>query len=202
MYGPLTAEQLEAVRTIRGSARGLLELIDSLLVVARSEALKLEVRAQPVDLGDVIGAVIATGRLVVGSRTLEIESDVAADLPTVETDRQKLVQILVNLLANAIKFTPDEGRVHIEARRDGDHVVVSVSDTGIGIAPEALEKIFEPFTQAEALAVREHGGAGLGLYVVRQLSALLHIDVAVDSEVGRGSTLTLRVPRTMSEVVA
>lgn len=202
VYGPLTTEQIEAVRTIRTSAHGLLELIDSLLVVARSEALKLEVRPQVVDLGDVIGSVVATGKLVVGSRALEIDSAVASDLPTVETDRQKLVQILVNLLANAIKFTPDRGKVRIEASREGDHVLVRVTDTGIGIAPEALDKIFEPFTQAEALELREHGGAGLGLYVVRTLSSLLRIDVDVESEVGRGSTFTLRVPPTLSASAA
>jgi signal transduction histidine kinase len=202
VYGPLTSEQIDAVRTIRTSAHGLLELIDSLLVVARSEALKLEVRPQVVDLGDVIGSVVATGKLVVGSRALEIDSAVASDLPTVETDRQKLVQILVNLLANAIKFTPDRGKVRIEASREGDHVLVRVTDTGIGIAPEALDKIFEPFTQAEALELREHGGAGLGLYVVRTLSSLLRIDVDVESEVGRGSTFTLRVPPTLSASAA
>lgn len=194
VYGPLTPAQHEAVETMRRSARGLLEMIDSLLVLARAEALKLEVQRAPVDVAEVVSSVIATGRMVVGTRPLELLSEIATDLPPVQTDRQKLVQILVNLVGNAIKFTPDDGAVRIAARAEGQGVLVEVSDTGTGIAPEALAKIFEPYVQADGSPVREHGGAGIGLSVVRTLSDLLGIELSVESEVGKGSTFRLRLP--------
>lgn len=194
VYGPVTPQQVEAIHTMRASARGLLELIDSLLVLARAESLKLEVSRTPVDVAEVVASVVATGRMVVGNRGLALAAEVDADLPSVRTDRQKLIQILVNLLANAIKFTPDEGSVRIEARSGPSEVTIAVHDTGAGIAPEDIDKIFEPYVQADGSPVREHGGAGIGLSVVRTLSDLLNIEVAVKSELGKGSTFTLRVP--------
>jgi signal transduction histidine kinase len=194
VYGDVTPQQVEAVQTIRKSARGLLELIDALLVLARAEALKLEVVSAPVDLAEVVASVVATGRMVVGGRGLTLSADVAADLPTVETDRKKLVQILVNLLANAIKFTPDEGEVKLIARAADGGVVIEVIDTGTGIPADDLSRIFEPYVQADGSPVREHGGAGIGLSVVKTLADLLGIEVVVVSELGKGSTFSVRIP--------
>jgi two-component system, NarL family, sensor histidine kinase BarA len=141
-----------------------------------------------------VASVFATGRMVLGNGGLSLAADFYAELPSVRTDRQKLVQILVNLLANAIKFTPDDGTVRIEARSEPGVVTIAVHDTGAGIAPEDVDKIFEPYVQADGSPVREHGGAGIGLSVVRTLADLLGIEVAVKSELGKGSTFTLRVP--------
>lgn len=194
IYGPLTDAQREALAKIQGSASGLLGLIDSLLVLARAEALRLEVNRSAVDVGDVVGSVVANARMLVGRRPLELRAEIASDLPSVETDRQKLVQILVNILANAIKFTPDEGCVSVEAKADEDAVRIAVRDTGKGI-PEAMrERIFEPYVQVDGSSEREHGGAGIGLSVVRTLADLLSIEVSVESEPGQGSTFTIRVP--------
>ena len=194
VYGSVTPKQVEAVQSMRKSASGLLELIDSLLVLARSESLRLEVAAVPVDIAEVIASVVATGRMVVGKRGLSLSADVAASLPSVRTDRQKLVQILVNLLANAIKFTPDEGTVRIEARPSSRGVLIQVKDTGVGIPEGDLPRIFEPFVQADGSPVRQHGGAGIGLSVVRTLSDLLGIEITVESEQGIGSTFSLDLP--------
>ncbi len=194
VYGDVNDQQVEAVQTIRKSARGLLEMIDALLVLARAEALKLEVTQAPVDVAEVVASVVATGRMVVGGRGLRLSADVAPALPSIETDRKKLIQILVNLLANAIKFTPDEGEVTVRARAEAEHVVIEVIDTGTGIPAEDLSRIFEPYVQADGSPVREHGGAGIGLSVVKTLADLLAIEVVVVSELGKGSTFSVRVP--------
>ena len=196
IYGPTTERQRAAIRDIRTSAGSLLELIDSLLVLARSETLRLEVSRAPVDVRDVITSVVATGKMLVGSRALDVRADIDGELPMVSTDRKKLVQILVNLLANAIKFTPDEGRVSVEARAENKGIRIAVRDTGRGIPPDALAHIFEPYFQVDGSPIREHGGAGIGLSVVRTLADVLEIGVEVESTPGRGSTFTLRLPAT------
>lgn len=194
IYGPMTDKQRDAVRSVRQSATSLLELIDSLLVLARAEALRLEVSPAPVDVGEVISSVVATGKMLVGTRALEVRADIQGELPPVTTDRRKLVQILVNLLANAVKFTPDEGRVSVEARAEPRGVRISVRDTGRGIPKEALGRIFEPYVQVDGSPIREHGGAGIGLSVVRTLADVLGIELGVESEPGRGSTFSLLLP--------
>ncbi len=197
VYGPMSEKQIDAIRTMRGSATGLLGLIDSLLVLARAEALRLEVREADVDVGEVVASVVATGRMLVGRRTLDVAALIGSDLPIVRTDRQKLVQILVNLLANAIKFTPDEGSVTVEAALEDQGVRIAVRDTGRGIPEHELARIFEPYVQVDGSPVREHGGAGIGLSVVRTLADRLGIDVSVESELGHGCTFTLTIPRAL-----
>ncbi len=129
---------------------------------------------------------------------LEYRHDEA--IPLLRQDPGKFRQILYNLLSNAIKFTPEGGRVTLSAHAEGRQVVVSVSDTGIGIAEEDRERIFEKFRQAgigsvaEGVLTREHQGTGLGLSIVRELAKLLGGDVTLESEVGRGSTFTVRLP--------
>ncbi len=194
VYGPVTEKQTSALSAIDTSARGLLELIDALLVIARAEALKLEVSASAVDVADVVRSVVATGRMLVSDKKLAIETRVADDLPAVATDRQKLVQILVNLVANAIKFTNDGGSIAIEASAAPGGVIIAVRDTGIGIAESDLPRIFDAYVQVDGSARREHGGAGIGLAVVRTLAELLGVAIEVDSVVGHGSTFTLHVP--------
>jgi hypothetical protein len=109
-------------------------------------------------------------------------------------------QILNNLLSNAIKFTPEGGRVVLKADVEGPFLVLTVQDTGVGIAPEEQELVFEKFRQAAGnLMTREHGGTGLGLSIVRELSKLLGGEVTLQSELGRGSTFTVRLPLQLSE---
>ena len=115
-------------------------------------------------------------------------------------DSGKLRQVIYNLLSNAIKFTPEGGRVTLRARVEGRHIVIEVEDTGIGIAEEDREKIFEKFRQAggpgqeDGVLTREHQGTGLGLSIVRELTKLLGGDVRLDSTPGQGSTFTIRLP--------
>jgi signal transduction histidine kinase len=194
IYGPVTDPQRESIAGIELSARSLLELIDGLLLLARAEAAKLELSVAPVVVEDVVTRVAASGRWMRGTKELTIDVDVAGDLPELHTDRGKLAQILVNLLANAIKFTPPGGRVAIEARAAGDGVTVAVSDTGIGIPARELDRIFGAFHQVDGSSSRAYGGVGLGLTLVRTLARMLGGEVSVSSVEGQGSTFTLRLP--------
>jgi signal transduction histidine kinase len=194
VYGPVTEQQKESAIGIETSAKGLLELIDALLLLARSEASKLEVVRAPVSLGEIVGSVAATGRWMRGRKELTLAVAVAPDLPEVVTDRAKVAQILVNLLANAIKFTPEGGRVGIDARREGEAVAIAVSDTGIGIPAAELPRIFAEFHQVDGSASRGYGGVGLGLALAQRLARALGGDVTVESAEGSGSTFTLTLP--------
>ena len=194
IYGPVTEAQRESITDIEQSARGLLGLIDGLLLLARAEAAKLDVAAAPVDVGEVVESVAAAGRSMRGRKELSIETDVAGDLPEVVTDRGKLAQILVNLLANAIKFTPEGGRVVLAARRGPEAVEIAVSDDGIGIPEREIDRVFDEFHQVDGSASRAYGGVGLGLALVQKLARLLSADVAVESVEGEGSTFTITIP--------
>lgn len=195
LYGPVTAPQREAIGGIRSSANNLLELIDALLLLARAEAAKLELNVGETPVDEVVKSVAAAGRWIVGTRPLEVVVELEEGLPVLQTDRTKLAQILLNLVANAIKFTPDRGRVTIAASRGEDgSVEFTVADTGIGIPVSELPYIFDEFRQVDGSSSRSFGGAGLGLAVVKKLTDLLAATIHVESGVGEGSTFRLWVP--------
>ncbi len=132
---------------------------------------------------------------MIGTKQLVVTTDLEAPLPAVQSDGRLLGHVLLNLLSNAVKFTPEHGAITVRARTDGDHVELAVIDTGIGIAPDRIAAIFEPFVQGEGGDDRRYGGAGLGLALVRRICAALVIEVDARSEAGAGATFTLRVPR-------
>jgi signal transduction histidine kinase len=187
IYGAASEQQRQAMAELKSSARQLLGLIDDLLEVARHDAGKLEVR-----LGEVA---IATARWQLGGKQLRIELDTAEPLPRLTTDRAKVTQIVLNLLSNAIKFTPEGGAIVVRARTDGDGVRIEVADSGIGIAPGEVERIFDEFHQVDGSLSRDYGGVGLGLALVRRLLALIGGRISVESELGRGSTFRVWLPR-------
>jgi PAS domain S-box-containing protein len=183
--------QMQRVQT---AARHLLSLIEEILTFARLEGGQEEIRREPTSAAALAGEACA----LVEPLALErgIGFDVRAPAPDVplNTDRRKARQILVNLLGNAVKFT-ERGEVSLSVDSDAATVRFRVRDSGIGIAPEDRERIFEPFWQAQQGLVRERGGSGLGLSVARQLARLLGGDVTVESTPGEGSTFTLHLPR-------
>src|SRR5205085_4552569 len=120
-------------------------------------------------------------------KNIDLLLQVAEDIPLLRQDAGKLQQILSNLLSNAIKFTPEGGRVLLKAEAEPSHVLLTVTDTGVGIAPEDQELVFEKFRQAGNPLTREHAGTGLGLSIVRELAKLLGGEVTLQSELGRGS---------------
>jgi signal transduction histidine kinase len=192
--GPLNDPQREQLMRIKASAGHLLGLIDELLTFSRFEAGRETAQSEPVDVAVILDEAYRIAWPLAKSRKLGL-TVTRPDAPlTMVTDGSKLRQILVNLLSNSIKFT-ERGEVSLVARAVGDDVWFVVRDTGIGIAPENMERIFDPFWQVEQTHARRVGGTGLGLSVTRALARLLGGDVVVESNVGAGSTFEVHLPR-------
>jgi PAS domain S-box-containing protein len=182
---------------IEKAGKHLLELINGVLDIAKIEAGKMEVHAETFDVAMMIQDVATTIAPVVEKNDNHLEVVAPADLGTMHTDVTKVRQSLFNLLGNAGKFT-HQGRVRLEVerKREGSAEVMlfRVSDTGVGMNAEQVSKIFDAFTQADASTTRKFGGTGLGLAITREFSRMLGGDTQVASELGRGSTFTLRIP--------
>jgi signal transduction histidine kinase len=198
-FGSLRPEQGHPLQRIESNARALLELITALLDVSRLEAGRLPVAVEDVQLPVLLKALEVETQEVYQRSGLHFHWEIAAEVGTVETDPEKLHVVLRNLIGNAVKFTP-HGSITIKATAKGGGVEVEVSDTGIGIAPETMAIMFEPFRQAESTRPHSYGGAGLGLHIVKRLLEVLGGSVAVESAVGCGSTFRIWVPGKRSAV--
>ena len=192
IHGPVTDAQRETLARVTRSQRHLLRLINDLLNLARIESGRVEYAIEDVSLVESLGAVLPMIEPQMVSAGLTFTSDVGPDL-VARADREKLQQILLNLLTNAVKFTPSGGRVAAEAARDesGAKVVVRITDTGIGIPADKLANIFEPFMQ---IRERRTEGTGLGLAISRDLARGMGGDLVVESSPGTGSTFSLTLP--------
>ncbi len=195
----LSEKQLRWVRNIKSSGDRLLALINDILDLAKIEAGKMQVRLEEFSVHDVCEGMLNMFRPLAEKKNIDLRGQMAPDIPVLRQDAGKLQQILQNLLSNAIKFTPEGGRVLLKAEADSQYVVLTVTDTGVGIAPEEQELVFEKFRQSGNPLTREHAGTGLGLSIVRELSNLLGGEVTLQSELGRGSTFTVRLPLQLSE---
>jgi len=193
-FGPLTPEQSDTLRRMDSSARELLELINACLDVSRLTASRVPLDLCEIDLPALVDEVVEETRRLQDNPSVPLFWRPAPHLPPLHSDRGKVKLVLKNLLDNAAKFTA-EGSLTIAAQVHGDRIEIAVSDTGIGIAPDVLPIIFEPFRQGEASMTRTYGGVGLGLYVVQRLLDLLDGTIAVETEVGRGSTFRVSLPR-------
>jgi signal transduction histidine kinase len=195
----LSDKQQRWAANIRSSGEQLMNLISDILDLAKIEAGKMQVSLVTFDVADVCEARLAMFRPMAEKKNIDLRGVYQPGLPLLRQDMVKLQQVLNNLLSNAIKFTPEGGRVVLRADVDGPHVVLTVQDTGVGIAAEEQELVFDKFRQAGNLMTRQHGGTGLGLSIVRELSKLLGGEVTLVSELGRGSTFTVRLPTHLSE---
>jgi signal transduction histidine kinase len=195
----LSDKQQRWVGNIRTSGEQLMNLINDILDLAKIEAGKMQVSVGTFDVVDACEGVLTMFRPMAEKKNIDLRGVFAPALPKARQDRVKVQQILNNLISNAIKFTPEGGRVLLEAGVEGAYMVLSVRDTGVGIAPEEQELVFEKFRQAGTLMTREHGGTGLGLSIVRELSKLLGGEVTLQSELGRGSTFVVRLPLALSD---
>lgn len=196
MDGELTAEQEKQVGYIKKAAQGLSELVNDLLDLAKVEAGKVEIRPVYFEVRDLFGALRGMLRpLLVAESVNLIFEEPAADLPSLYTDEGKVSQILRNFLSNALKFT-ERGEIRVSAAlaADGESVVCSVADTGIGIAPEDQHRIFQEFGQIEGRLQARVKGTGLGLALSKRLAELLGGTISLDSAPGVGSTFSLTVP--------
>lgn len=189
--GPLTEPQRAYLERAQRATRTLLELVNDVLDLAKLEAGKLDISLSPTPLGPVVREVLGLLQPLADAKGLRLRGPEGA-LPTIVTDPQRLRQILVNLVANAVKFT-DAGEVALSVAEDEATVTLAVRDTGPGIAPEDRERIFQEFEQVAGASQR--GGTGLGLPIARRLARRLGGDLVVDSEVGRGSTFRLWLPK-------
>lgn len=194
--GSFTEEQVDALRKIDNNSKKLVELINSMLEISRFETKSVE--PKEINISGLIEEVKSETRNLYEDSTLNFVWKVEPDLPRLRTDPVKLKVILKNLISNAIKFT-EEGGVTVDVYRKDRGVEFSVIDTGIGIAPEELSIIFEPFRQVENPLTRRHGGVGLGLYIVKRLLELLSGTIKVESEIGRGSTFRIWIPVVISQ---
>jgi signal transduction histidine kinase/HAMP domain-containing protein len=194
MFGELNAKQAEYVRDIMESGRHLLSLINDILDLSKVEAGRMELELAEFDLASVVDGALLLMRERANRKGIELaREDVDASIPNVRADERKVKQVLLNLLSNALKFTPDGGRVAVRiAARDG-MVAVAVSDTGVGIAKQDQQAVFEEFRQVGSAAKRVEG-TGLGLALVRKFVELHGGCIGVESEPGAGSTFTFTIP--------
>jgi signal transduction histidine kinase len=194
--GALTAEQLADIRGIQRSEQHLLNLINTILAFARLEASQEQFAIQPVYMAEVIAEVAALIYPQAHAKGLTVKTSCPPDCPPAEADRDKVIQILANLLGNAIKFTEPGGSIALNVEATPAHVLVYVRDTGRGIEAGALERIFEPFVQLDRQLSRPVDGVGLGLAISRDLARGMTGELTVTSIPAGGSTFTLSLPLT------
>jgi signal transduction histidine kinase len=192
--GPIPEQQLEMICRIQRSQRHLLGLIDEVLTFTRSEHAGRPV-AEDVNLAETLRAAELSLLPQMRSLSLTYQAVVCDGALIVRGDAGRIRQIIVNLLTNASKYTPRGGTIRTVCDVAADHVAVRVHDTGVGIAPQHLDAIFEPFFQVDARLTRSDEGLGLGLAIARRFARAMHGDLLVKSEIGAGSTFTLVLPR-------
>jgi signal transduction histidine kinase len=191
--GQVEKLQKENLQKVLISSEHLLNLINGLLDLAKIESGKMEAYAETFKLDDVVRLATSTVEPMLKDGRVRLVTEIAPDIPTLKTDREKLKQAVLNLLSNAVKFT-EKGEIKIAAWSDNGSLKLTVSDTGIGMKKEALDYIFEEFRQADMSSTRRYGGTGLGLAIVRRFINLMGGEIAVESEVGKGSKFTITIP--------
>jgi PAS domain S-box-containing protein len=191
--GLLPQKELDNLGKVLTSADQLLGLINDVLDLSKIEAGRTEVEATAFELERLVDGCLQTIAPLLKGERVRLVKEIPPELPVLHTDRDKVRQILLNLLGNAAKFT-ERGLITVRATHLDGRLVLAVSDTGIGIGEADLERIFEAFQQVDSSTTRRHGGTGLGLSISRQLARLLGGDIAVASEPGKGSTFTVTLP--------
>jgi signal transduction histidine kinase len=198
--GELTEGQLDYISRSRTAAQHLLSLINDILDLSKIEAGKMPVSIERVAVPELINEVAQQVEQMVTAKNLAFSVDVSPACPTVDTDKTKVKQILLNLLSNAAKFT-NRGSVRVAVSCTPDSVLLDVSDTGVGIKPEEIHLIWEDFRQLDQSRTRSYGGTGLGLSITRRLTQQLGGEIAVHSVFGEGTTFSVRLPRVLPSVI-
>lgn len=200
-FGPLAPEQADTTRRIDRRSRELHDLITSTLDVSRLDSGRVRLHIEDVSLAGLFAEVDLETQRQQEDVGIPLQVSVPADLPALRSDPMKLKVVVKNLVSNALKFTPT-GTVTVRGRTDAQGTEIAVEDTGIGIEEQQLGVIFEAFQQVDGSASRRHGGAGLGLYIVRRLVELLGGSITVESEPGRGSTFRVWLPHRPARAAA
>jgi signal transduction histidine kinase len=192
--GPLTSEQQKQMKFVQGSVRELTEMVDDLLDLAKVEAGRISISPEWFEMVDLFSALRGMFRPILGNTTVALILEEPESVPRLFTDDKKLSQILRNFISNALKFT-SEGEVRVTAQlRDENWIEFAVTDTGIGIAPEHLSTLFSDFVQLDTRIHKRLRGTGLGLSLAKKFSELLGGQVFAESELGKGSRFSVRIP--------
>lgn len=201
VFGPITDKQRKSLTTIERSGKHLLDLINEILDLSKIESGKLELEIQEVSLYDICQSSLTFVRQMAYKKNIHLSQQVPQNIGTITVDERRLRQILINLLTNAVKFTPNGGSVTLEAIRQPPansdscgYISLSVVDTGIGIHPHNIDKLFQEFVQIDSNLNRRYSGTGLGLSLVHRLTELHGGTVTVDSKIGEGSHFTVHLP--------
>ena len=192
--GPLNEEQDKQLSMVYNSAKHLLELINDVLDLSKIEAEQLNVAHESFNLRDSLEKVLKTSQPLADSKGISLSADIAPDIGTIISDRRRVEQILLNLLSNAVKFT-EQGGVRLRGFVKDRKIVLVVSDSGIGIKPEDMGKLFNAFRQIESGLTRKYDGTGLGLSICKKLAHLLGGEIEAESVWGQGSTFTFSLPQ-------
>jgi signal transduction histidine kinase len=200
MFGDMNDKQTEYINDIHGSGKHLLSLINDILDLSKVEAGRMELELATFDVPSAIDNALTLIKERAGRHNIELQAKVEPEITAITGDERKVKQILLNLLSNAVKFTPEGGRIIVAARPADDMVEVSVTDTGIGIAPEDCEAVFEEFRQVGTDYTKKAEGTGLGLALTRKFVELHGGKIWVTSEVGKGSTFAFTLPVTAKPV--
>jgi signal transduction histidine kinase/uncharacterized membrane protein YuzA (DUF378 family) len=192
-------QRAEFLKRLRSEAGRLLGLIEDILDLSRIESGKLTLRRVPIGVNDVVKAAVETSRQTAVKHGVELVEALEEDLPQLMLDEVKMRQVVVNLLVNAIRFSPEHGTVKVVTRREPKFTLIEVVDQGPGILPEETVRIFELFGQGVRGLDRRTGGLGIGLHLVRRISELHGAHVGVNSQPGQGSTFWVRLPSSLAE---
>jgi len=195
-------QRAEFLRRLRSEAGRLLGLIEDILDLSRIESGKLTLRRMPLPVNEVVRAAVETSRSTAQKHDVELTEALDPDLPPMMLDEVKMRQVVVNLLVNAIRFSPERGTVKVVTRREPKFAIIEVVDQGPGILPEETVRIFELFGQGVRGIDRRTGGLGIGLHLVRRISELHGAHVGVNSQAGQGSTFWVRLPISLAEEAA
>jgi signal transduction histidine kinase len=194
LYGPVTDEQAEVLGRVERSQTHLARLIDDILDFARLEAGRVRISLGSVVVAEVFDDLAPILEPQAEAKRIMLEVTAPANRMVVRADRHRLQQILINLVGNAIKFTPEGGRVAVDAFDDDARVIIRVADSGLGIPADRLQSIFEPFVQVDSEFTRRASGAGLGLAISRDLARMMGGELTVESEIGKGSVFSVSLP--------
>jgi PAS domain S-box-containing protein len=196
MFGPLGRDSYrEYAHDINTASNHLLGLISDILDISKIEAGELEIFDAPVDVGGLLVNCLTMMRDRADAAGITVGVEFDHDLPELLADELRLKQIVLNLLSNAVKFTPAAGRVRVSAFvGDDGGMVIEVADTGVGIAPENLERVMAPFEQVRSATTLTHEGTGLGLYLAKTLAEMHDGRIEIESELGKGTTVSVRLP--------
>ena len=196
--GKLSDSETDMVQRILNNGKNLLELINDILDLSKIEAGRLQLVSEEFDITQLVKISLDELRILAERKNLTINTYIDLQNPILSHDRTRIRQVFVNLLSNAIKFT-DVGKIDVTINENkSEKIIISVRDTGIGIEPEKLEHIFEPFRQANQTHSRRHSGTGLGLAITDSLMKMMKGSISVESELGKGSEFRLELPRFLS----